>query len=253
MNRRHLAWAALLSGTLLLALLAQLPAHWLASRISASCSGQCRLSGVSGPWWAGNGMLLLRSPVSGNWLAGGQLSWRFRPDSANWLMVRLGAGTARLDHHGHLHIDRIVLPAEIILAQAAWKLPVAGWHGAIEITDTRLTLSKPWRGLGPGQGVVRWRQAASGLLENYPLGDLSATWQWAPSAGLSAELGGGRKGEITLAGNLDFHPDRPAQRSANLEVELAGDAAYRLDKYFRMMARPVAGKPNQYSISWPAT
>lgn len=244
-NRRLAAWLLLPLGAL--ALLLQMPAHALAGLLATACQQQCRLADTAGPWWAGHGQLFVRPPGNDQWQALGALAWQALPGSGDLLAVDFAGGRAVLDRQLEIRIDRLQLPASLVLGHPAWQLPATGWQGSIELSQT--TIGRDGRRPGASQGHVTWRGAASGLLENHPLGDLHAVWQWHPERGLSAELDGGRAGEIALSGHLQAGNGSTAALTG--EVSLDGESRLVLDRYLRLFAAPEGEHPARYALAWP--
>lgn len=229
-----------------LALLLQMPAQALAGLLAAACQQQCRLAETAGPWWAGRGQLFVRSPGEAQWHALGSLSWQALAGDDALFAIDLADGRAVLDRHLDIRIERLQFPASLVLGHPAWQLPATGWQGSIELSQT--SIRRDGRRPGESHGHLTWRGAASGLLENHPLGDLHAAWQWHPARGLSAELDGGRADEIALSGHLHAPADGAAALTA--EVTLDGESRRVLDRYLRAFAAPQADQPGRYALAW---
>lgn len=233
--------------------LAQLPASWPAAALNAACAGQCRIAEADGAWWQGRGRLFARLPDADAWFDLGPLAWQLKPFSAS-AEIRLGDGRATLALAGdglHLSADGLVLPAALLLAQPALKLPGSGWQGRLALG--RSTTHWSFAGIPDSQGELVWHGAASGLLEDYPLGELRIAWAY-QADGLQARLAGGRQGNIELDGQLVLHgknAGRGWQGKLTGEARLANDAESRLGRYLQMIAQPQGG--GRYRLDWSAT
>ena len=223
-----------------LALLLQMPAHRLGSLIESACAGQCRLAELSGPWWAGQGLLFVRTPGSEGWLSLGTASWQPLPGGTDLLAIELAGGRIVIDAQLTARIDHLQLPASLALGHPAWQLPATGWQGTLELTQT--VIGRAGRRPGESHGRLIWRDAASGLLENHPLGDLQASWRWLPDNGLSAELDGGRAGEIAVNGHLQAG-------ELSVEISLDGESRQVLERYLQSFAVPQADHPGRYLLT----
>lgn len=236
--RRALLWLLPIAA---LTLLLQMPAHRLGGLIESACTGQCRLAELSGPWWAGHGLLFVRTPGPQGWLSLGTASWQPLPGGTDLLAIELASGRIVIDAQLAARIDRLQLPASLVLGQPVWQLPATGWQGTLELTQT--VIGRDGRRPGESHGRLIWRGAASGLLENHPLGDLQAAWRWHPDNGLSAEVDGGRAGEIAVNGRL-----QTGELSA--EISLDGESRPVLERYLRSFAVPQADQPGRYVLAW---
>lgn len=223
-----------------LLLLLQMPAHRLGGLIESACAGQCRLAELSGPWWAGQGRLFARTPDGEGWLPLGDAGWRTLPGGGDWLAIAMAGGELVVDRQFNLRIDGLQLPAALVLGQPAWRLPATGWQGSLELSAA--TFRRDGRRPGESQGRLIWRNAASDLLENHPLGDLQADWHWHPEAGLRADLAGGLPGEIALSGQLQG-------QSLHLEIGLDGASRPALERYLKSFA-DAGAQPGQYTLAW---
>lgn len=243
-RRARAAWWLLPAAAL--ALLLQMPAQAPASLLAAACQQQCRVAGASGPWWAGHGQLFVRAAGDQPWQALGPLSWHALPGGDALFAIKLGGGRIVLERQLTIRIDHLQLPAALVLGHPAWGLPPTGWHGQLELTQTRL--GRAGRRLGASHGHLTWRGAASGLLENHPLGDLHAAWRWHPDNGLQADLDGGRSGALALGGQLQAATDGSARLAG--EVTLDGESRLVLDRYLRLFAVPLDDRPGRYALAW---
>jgi hypothetical protein len=244
MNIRYWRWlAALLFSGLLVG---QAPAAWMAHWFNNWCATQCRLANVSGPWWAGQGVLYLKSPGDGNWRLVDDLDWRLRLPMA--LEIHLGAGHASLApslRQIELTLEQIVLPAELILAQKILALPTASWGGDLRFEQTKVHwdyTAKP-----RASGLVVWENIASSLIENIPLGSLEARWESPDGQRLSAKVASRPNETMSLSGELQFGPGLKVTQFAGV-IDLAPSARPRLEKYLRLIAQPVAGYEGRFNI-----
>jgi hypothetical protein len=243
MNIRYWRWlAALLFSGLLVA---QAPAAWLAHWLNDWCA-QCRLASVSGPWWAGQGVLYLKSPSSGDWRLVDDLDWRLSLPLA--LEIHLGAGHARLAPsltQIELTLEQIVLPAELILAQKILALPTASWGGQLHFEQTKAHwgyAAKP-----RASGLVVWENIASSLIENIPLGSVEVRWDSPDGQRLSAKVASRPNDVMSLSGDLQSGPGFRSAQFSGL-IDLAPSARSRLAKYLRLVAQPVAGHEGRFNI-----
>lgn len=253
---RPAAWPRYLLALILCGLLglAQLPASWPAAAINAACAGQCRIAEADGSWWQGRGRLYARLPDAASWFDLGPLAWQLDLFAAS-AEIQLGEGRATLALAGdglHLSADGIVVPATLLLAQPALKLPGSGWQGRLDLR--RSTTHWSFAGIPESRGKLVWRGAASGLLEDYPLGDLEMKWAYRIEDGLQAELAGGKPGNIELDGQLALHgknAGRGWQGRLSGEARLANDAELRLGRYLQLIARPLGA--GRYRLDRSAT
>ncbi len=229
--------------------LLQAPAAWLAHFTNEKCVSQCRLARVSGPWWAGQGELFVKSPSNGNWNLIGDINWRLtRPFG---LEVHLGGGTARLDlglSGVQLMLDRIVLPADIVLSQKVLVLPTASWDGSLHLLKT--TAAWDMRGSSQATGHVVWKNVTSSMVSNYPLGNIELGWDWKGGQGLSGKVANSPNDAFTLSGDLQTGPQFN-NVSFDGMVDLAPGSRARLSKYLSLVAKPVSGTEGRYRIKYP--
>lgn len=229
-----------------LALLAQMPPHWPAAAIETACAGRCRLGQVDGRWWSGHGELFARSPASENWLALGRLDWQLFPAAGGVAEIGLDRGRIVVHDFAELSIDRLLIPAEIVLGDRRLKLPTGDWQGQLEISRTTIRR----QGLRPGasQGELIWHGAASSLLAGHPLGDYQVRWQWLPGEKLSATIGGGRPGAIDLTGSIAPLGGDGGQLHLRGRIALSGESSGELARYLRLIAAPDPAANGQYLI-----
>ncbi len=234
--------------------LAQLPASWPAAALNTACADQCRIAEADGVWWQGHGRLFARLPDGESWLDLGPLAWDLDILAAGG-EIRLGTGQARLTLGAdglRLSAADIVLPAALLLAQPALKLPAGGWQGWLDIRRSEAHWS--FAGTLDGQGRLVWQAAASGLLDDYPLGDLEINWAYRAATGLEARLGGGKPGKLALDGQLALqgkNAGRNWQGKLSGEARLSGEAESRLGRYLQLIARPQGA--GHYRLDWSAT
>lgn len=252
--KRFAVWSLALLALLGIVLL-RMPARSLATLAQTACAGQCRLAELQGPWWAGQGLLYVRTSTEGAWQALGPMSWDLLPARGGLLELRLGGGHATL-HAGpdglRAEIDDLVLPAATVLAQPALGLPAAGWHGNLRLRQT--TLQGLASGAASGQGQLEWLGAGSSLLEDQPLGTLVMRWRWRAPQDVQAQLEGGSAGRIELRSELDIRAQPDGRRpSLTLRGQLAlsGTARERLEKYVRFIGKPDPQTPGHYQLAWP--
>jgi hypothetical protein len=237
-------------------LTARMPASFLASLVNAHCGDQCLLTSVSGPWWAGTGLLLVNPLAGGEWQGLGQIDWQLLPAKGGLAELRLNGGSAVFDlgiDGIQLRLDRIVLPADM-LSLPSLQLPAAGWRGTMVLSG--IVADCRWNGETTAKGRTSWLDAASSLLEDYPLGTLESTWQWRGNSGIEARITGGAQGKVTI--DTEFR--RPPQSGGRLvattmtgSIRLEADARERLTKYVRLLGRPNPSAPDLYELKWPAS
>lgn len=224
----------------LLALLGQMPARPVAAWVEESCAGQCRIAGAEGRGWAGEARLLWRDGDA--WRDLGPLGWRLLPGDGTYARVTLGAGHIVWREVGRLDIDGIALPAQVVLGDPRLGLPGGRWLGELAIAAGELRFSPD--GIAGGRGEVRWRQAASSLLDGLPLGDYRANWRWDGRSAPDAEVSGGRPGEIDIAGRL-------ADGRFSGRIRLSGNARPALERYLSVAAAPDPAVDGGYRFDFP--
>ena len=227
-------------------LLGQAPASWLANRLNDLCANQCRLANVSGPWWAGQGVLYVKSPSQGDWRLVDDIDWRLRLPLV--FEIHLGAGSARLApgfSQIELTLNQITLPADMILAQKILVLPTASWGGSLHFEQTNAVWD--YAAHHRATGLVVWENMASSMLENIPLGSIEVHWNWPDGQALSAKVTSRPNEVMNLHGDLQAEPSFKSARFAGV-VDLKPSARPRLEKYLRLIAEPVAGHDGRFAI-----
>lgn len=220
------------------------PAGLLTDALSGLCAGQCRFAEVKGYWWRGSADIYLQTGRSDRaWSGLGQLRWQ-----PEWLGLRLtaGSGSARLAANWsglRVNIDNLRLPAGSLLAHLGHGLPQAGWGGDLIAKASQLTL--PWNfRAATGHGEIRWTQARSSLLEDYPLGDYRLAWTLPADGRWQGRLSSDQ-GPMFIDGELGLKPFRFVG-----QARLAPEASP-LKKYVRLIGQPDGD--NRYRISLPST
>lgn len=242
-RRQHRATLlGLLTGLCLLA--ATLPATWTAAAINTACAERCRLAAPTGRWWRGTAELYLKSSATERWLDLGTVAWRPAWLQGPGIAARLDQGEGAIHWSGHqlaVTLRAVSVPADLVLAQPALRLPRTGWGGAITIDSLQLN----WTPQGhAADGAVRWTRAATAALDDLPLGAFSArfvardghatiTLAGAPGNALDARL----ELAVAAAGRL----------TAQGTVTATGEAATRLAPVLRTFALP-EGTTGRYRI-----
>lgn len=244
---RRWRWMAVLifSGLLLW----QAPAAWLAHLLNDLCANQCRLARVSGTWWGGQGVFYVKSPSQGDWRLVDDIDWRLALPLA--LEVHLGAGRARLVPgfaQIELTLEQFVVPADMILAQKKLALPTASWGGNLNFDQTKAVWD--YAASLKASGLVVWEKMASSMIENLPLGSIELHWNWQEGQGLSAKIASRPNDVMTLHGDLLAGQELKSARFAGV-IDLTESARPRLEKYLRLVAKPVAGHAGRFNIQIP--
>lgn len=231
-------WLLLL---LLLALLIRLPAHVGDTLLATVCPSQCRLADTSGTLWAGSGQLFLHNGE--NWFNLGQLAWQVLP-ATGYARMHVGSGTIDWSELKRIDIDGIVLPAASILAQPALGLPGGPWQGALELNACQFQLMQDNNLKFAGSGQIVWRNAASALLADHPLGNYRIDWQWNGSSRPTANFSGGRSTAIRVEGKV-------STTGLNAQILLKDDARTALTRYVKLIAQADAGAEGSHVIVLP--
>lgn len=231
-------WLLLL---LVLALLIRLPAHVGDTLLATVCPSQCRLADTSGTLWAGSGQLFLHNGE--NWFNLGQLAWQVLP-ATGYARMRLGSGTIDWSEPRRINVDGIVLPAASILAQPALGLPGGPWQGALEFNTSQFQLTPDKNPKFAGSGQIVWRNAASALLADHPLGDYRIDWQWNGSARPTANFSGGRATAIRVEGKV-------SSTGLRAQIILKDDARTALTRYIKLIAQGDADAEDRHVIVLP--
>ena len=231
-------WLLLL---LVLALLIRLPAHLGGTLVATVCPSQCRLADTSGTLWAGSGQLFLHNGE--NWFNLGQLAWQVLPGKG-YARLSLGSGTIDWSELKRIDIAGIVLPAASILAQPAFGLPGGPWQGALEFSASQFQLTPDNQPKLAGSGQIVWRNAASALLADHPLGDYRIDWQWNGSTRPTANFSGGRSTAIRVEGKVSAN-------GLHAQILLKDDARTALTRYVKLIAQADAGAEGSHVIVLP--
>lgn len=233
-------WLLLL---VVLALLIRLPGHVGGTLLATVCPSQCRLATTSGTLWAGDGQLFIHNGE--NWFNLGRLAWQVLPGNG-YARLRLGSGTVDWSELKRIDVDGIVLPAASILAQPALGLPGGPWQGALEINASQLHLAPGKDPQLAGSGQIVWRNAASALLADHPLGDYRIDWQWNGSTRPTANFSGGRATAIRVEGNV-------SATGLHAQIMLKDDARTALTRYVKLISQADAGEEGRHVIvlPWP--
>lgn len=258
---RLLAMAALA----VVAMVVEAPAALLASPIEAWCDGRCRLAGIEGRLWQGGADLWLRQGQARSgqrnwhdwqdWQAAGRLRWRLDGSALGRgrLALVIGQGAvaseaARIEAGlGGIAVtvDRLAAPAGPLLASLGEGMPTSGWGG--HLLAENCTLRLDWTGNWQGEGVLRWLDARTSLLESLALGDYRLAWRKPPDGAGSGDLSTER-GDLALQGALTVG-ERGPRFAGTAEAREAGRG--RLEKYLRAVGTPVAGVPGKYQLHLP--
>lgn len=238
---------------LLLAILVQFPAAWLAPAVGRATSERWRLAATEGTVWAGRGSLYSFDRASGSWSAGRSLRWR-----VSWASLAQGALAARLafDDGGQAELEAGArgwtlrgLDATFPAAQLAVLLPSTvgdyGWAGTLAARSSgfRCTWNRP---RCTGQFDLAWDDASTAQIPGPPLGDYRVR--------LTAEGEALRfavttvRGRLQLAGGGEVSQGRLAFSG---EAQAAGDDV-RLESLLRAIARP-GPAPGRYLIEYRET
>ncbi len=222
----------------MLALLVNMPARFVALLVEQACSGQCRISDSSGSAWNGQGRLFLNS--NQRWFDLGPVHWRF-PASDAYFVLGLGHGKIIWRTLHQLEVDGITLPAAAILGHPALQLPAGDWRGSLTVGTTQLRLA-PGNTPGiSGHGQIEWRQAATPLVADYPLGNYQINWRWEERSAPHGSFSGGRPSLILVEGQFDAG-------QANARIDLQGEARLRLERYLSLIARPLPDRDGSWTL-----
>ena len=244
MKRRQdrAALLGLLAGLCLLA--ATLPATWTAAAINTACAERCRLAAPTGRWWRGTAELYVKSPATEHWLDLGTVAWRPSWPQGPGVAARLDQGEGAIHWTGHqlaVTLRAISVPADLVLAQPALRLPRIGWSGSITIDSPQLN----WTPRGPAaDGAVRWTSAATSALDDLPLGAFSA--RFAVRDGHATMTLAGAPGNA-LDARLELAVAAAGRLTAQGTVTATGEATTRLAPALRTFALP-EGATGRYRI-----
>lgn len=240
------------------AIVIEAPATLLVSPIEAWCDGRCRLVGSEGSLWRGGADLWLRQGQVRSWQGwqpAGRFSWRFDAGALRRGRLALvitqgatGSESARVEASiGGIAADigRLELPAGPLLASLGEGMPTAGWGGRLVVESC--TLRGDYAGKWQGEGVVRWLDARTGLLESLALGDYRLAWRKAQDGPATGELSTER-GDLGLQGTLVA--DGRGLRFAGT-AEAREPQRGRLEKYLRAVGTPAAGVAGGYQLRLP--
>lgn len=223
-----------------LALLFTAPAQVVAIMVEHACAGHCRIADSRGRAWAGNGRLFLRSGE--HWFDLGRLDWQLPAQNA-YLRIGVDGGEIVWRTLHRIDIDGIVLPATAILGHPALQLPASDWHGSLLVQATQLEIASGQPSRINGHGRIDWRDAATPLLLDHPLGDYRLDWQWDGQQRPRASFSGGRPGAIAAEGSFDGE-------RLQARVSLQASARTALTPYISLIGSSVASG-NTWEISLP--
>jgi general secretion pathway protein N len=246
MKRWWLAGAALL----LLAIVVQFPAAWLAPAVVAATDGQWRLARMEGTIWHGRATLYAFDRTTGYWHSGPAVRWR-----ALWRKIFSGVLAARLelDQDGRAELAARVngwslegVDATFPAGQLAVLLPSTvgdyGWGGTLAVRTSAFRCS--WgRPLCTGQMELTWQGAALPQLAGQLLGDYGLR--------VTAEADALRFTVRTLRGRLQA---AGAGEISGGRLQFTGEAYatgddVRLESMLRAIGRP-GSAPGRYLIEY---
>jgi general secretion pathway protein N len=192
---------------LLVALAAQVPAHWLGARIAAATEGRVQFEDARGTLWRGQANIRIAGGVLLD-----DIEWRFQP-----------LGLLRLEWRYQLQSDHPSLRGSTLagatltgfrLSETDLRLParnvgvffpLAGTfspEGLVQLQTPEISCS---RALAcDGDAIVQWSEAALALAELRPLGDYQLALQ-ARAGKLSYDVKT-LKGSLRLAGKGEWQP-----------------------------------------------
>lgn len=235
------------------ALLAQLPAavawQWLAAP-NGQIAG-VTVADLRGTVWSGSasglryrGLTLDR--VSWVWRSGDLLGarlgvdWRLSGERLN------GQGAVALGPAGVRLTDTRLLLDSAAIRELVPRARLVALGGELALDLLRLEAD---RGLAfdAAEGELRWLDAAAGVPDAYPLGDLLATLGTTPEGALRLALRD-QGGPLILDGDLDWAPDGGLRVSA--EAGVRPDAPPQILNGLQNFGQPLAG--GRYRLTFPA-
>jgi general secretion pathway protein N len=211
---RELPWSWAVAGAiagLLIALVANAPARWLASAVAQLTRGQVLLAETRGTVWGGSAQLVLTGGAGSNDAAAlpGRVAWELHPrwDGVAAVLYAECCTPKPVDLRGHWRLNRFTL--QVGDSASEWPASVAAglgtpWNTLQLDGDLRLTtrgLSVEWvegRPVIAGRAELVALRLASRLSTLRPMGSYRMTLQGGASATLRLET---VEGSLQLSGD----------------------------------------------------